>query len=260
MAYSIAVVGAGNLAASVVPALKRSGIDVTRIYSRNVEHATTLAERVGAMAAREIADLEIADFYLLSVPDNCIAEIAAVVGTIADNDSVVLHTSGSVDINVLKPYCANYGVFYPFQTFSASKPITDFSSVPVYIEANSESVMMKLKKLAESVSPNVLALDSEQRMGLHIAGVFSCNFVTGLLSCAFDICTRFGIDFCDIKPLVEMTIKNVFDSGNPDSVQTGPAARQDTDVMSKHFDFLQSNNGLAAIYATMSGYIMSKHK
>jgi predicted short-subunit dehydrogenase-like oxidoreductase (DUF2520 family) len=255
---TLAVVGAGNLAASVVPALKKSGVEITQIYSRTYKHAATLAESVAAHAVRSSQELGYADFYLLSVPDNCIEEIASQMGNVAGEDSVVLHTSGSTDVDVLKPYCAHYGVFYPFQTFTATKPLTDFSSVPVYIEACSEAVLAKVRTLAEKISGKVTALDSEKRMGLHIAAAFSCNFVNSLLSCAFDICHEFGIAPSDLKPLVEKTVEKAFASGNPKEVQTGPAVRGDTVIVEKHLKFLQTNPGLGEVYALLSGYIMNE--
>jgi predicted short-subunit dehydrogenase-like oxidoreductase (DUF2520 family) len=198
----------------------------------------------------------------LSVTDNCIEETAVALGKIADKDSVVVHTSGSTDINVFKPYCASYGVLYPFQTFSKAKPVTDFSSVPVFIEGCSEDVLLKLRELAEKISGKVSVLDSAKRMGLHIAGAFSCNFVNSLLSCAFDICQQFGIDVCDLAPLVEKTVEKAFASGNPKEVQTGPAVRGDTVTVEKHLKFLQANPGLQQVYAVMSEHIMNtkKHK
>jgi predicted short-subunit dehydrogenase-like oxidoreductase (DUF2520 family) len=254
---TLAVIGAGNLAASVVPAIKKAGVEITQIYSRTYEHAATLAGRVDAQAVHSIQEIGNADFYLLAVADNCIKETASQVRQIAGRTSIVMHTSGSVDVEALRPYCTQYGVFYPFQTFSAAKPVLDFSSVPVYIEANSVSVLLRLKTLAERISGKVALLDSESRMGLHIAGVFSCNFVNSLLSCAFDICREFGIDPCDLKPLVEKTVEKAFDSENPREVQTGPAVRKDTVTVEKHLKFLQSNPGLQKVYAIMSEHIMN---
>jgi predicted short-subunit dehydrogenase-like oxidoreductase (DUF2520 family) len=255
---TLAVIGAGNLAVSVVPAFKKAGIEVSRIYSRTYNHAANLAKHVNAQPVRSIQELGKADFYLLSVTDSCIEEIASTLGKVASKDSVILHTSGSTDIKVFKLYCVNYGAFYPFQTFSTTKPITDFSSVPVYIEANSEYTLLRIKELAEKISGKVSVLDSNKRMGLHIAGAFSCNFVNSLLSCAFDICNEFGIDFCDLKLLVEETTKKAFDSGNPVTVQTGPAIRGDIVTVEKHLKFLQANPELEKIYSVISKYIMNK--
>lgn len=257
---TLAVVGAGNLAASTVPAFKKSGVKITRIYSRTYEHAADLAGRVDAQSVHSIQELGYADFYLLSVTDNCIEETASSTGKIAGRDSVVMHTSGSTDISVLKPYCVNYGVFYPFQTFSAARPADDFSSIPVYIEASSESVSVKLRELAEKISGKVSVLDSEKRMGLHIAGAFSCNFVNSLLSCAFDICGKFGINPRDLRMLVENTVEKAFESGNPAGMQTGPAVRGDTVTIEKHLKFLQTDTGLRQVYALMSEYIMKTKK
>ncbi|MDR0384625.1 MAG: DUF2520 domain-containing protein [Prevotellaceae bacterium] len=257
---TLAVIGAGNLAASVVPALKRSGVEITRIYSRTYKHAAALADRVNAHAVCSIPELGAAGFYLLSVTDNCIGETAALLGKTAEKDSIVIHTSGSADISVLKPYFTNYGALYPFQTFSAVKPVTDFSSVPVFVEAASDAVLVKLKKLAEGISEKVSVLDSEKRMGLHIAGVFSCNFVNSLLSCAFDICNEFGIAPRDLKNLVDTTVEKAFNSDNPSKVQTGPAVRKDTVTVEKHLRFLQANPELQKVYAVISEYITNANK
>jgi predicted short-subunit dehydrogenase-like oxidoreductase (DUF2520 family) len=257
---TLAVIGAGNLAASVVPAFKRSGVKITRIYSRTYEHAANLAKQADAQPVRSIRELGKAGFYLLSVTDNSIEETASLLGKTACEDSVVMHTSGSSGISVLQPYFANYGAFYPFQTFSAAKPVTDFSSVPVYIEADSECTLAKIRELAEKVSQKVSVLDSNKRMGLHIAGVFSCNFVNALLSCAFDICNRFEIDPCDLKPLVEKTAEKAFDSGSPGKVQTGPAVRGDTVTLGKHIAFLQANPEFGKVYSAISEYIVNMKK
>ncbi|MDR1593294.1 MAG: DUF2520 domain-containing protein [Prevotellaceae bacterium] len=258
-ANTLAVIGAGNLATSVVPALKKSGVEVTRIYSRTYEHAASLAERVDAEAVHSIYELGAADFYFISVTDNCIEEVAALLGKIA-GETIVLHTSGSTDINVLKQYCKNYGVFYPCQAFSAAKIITDFSSVPVLIEAGSDAVLVKLRELAEKISGKVSVWDSGKRMGLHVAAAFSCNFVNSLLSCTFDICAKSGVDFCDLKPLVEKIVEMAFSSGNPGQVQTGPAIRGDTVTIERHLNFLQTNPELQKVYTVMSEYIVRANK
>jgi predicted short-subunit dehydrogenase-like oxidoreductase (DUF2520 family) len=114
-----------------------------------------------------------------------------------------------------------------------------------------------LRELAERISGKVSVLDSEKRMGLHIAGVFSCNFVNSLLSCAFDICNEFEIDACDLKMLVEKTVEKAFDSGNPPKMQTGPAVRRDMATIEKHLKFLQTDTELRKVYAIMSEYIMN---
>jgi predicted short-subunit dehydrogenase-like oxidoreductase (DUF2520 family) len=250
---TLAIIGAGNLAASIAPAFKMSGIKIVGIYSRNYEHAVSLAERVDVQPVRSIQELGDAGFYLLSVADNCIGEIAS---QLPKSDAIVLHTSGSTNIDVLKPYCANYGALYPFQTFSAARPVKDFSSIPVYIEANSENTLMKLRELAGKISEKVAILDSEKRMGLHIAGVFSCNFVNNLLSCAFDICEKFGIDPQNLKPLVDETLQKAFSSGTPKAMQTGPAVRGDTATIEKHLNLLQKNPELQKIYQLISEFIL----
>ncbi|MDR1897431.1 MAG: DUF2520 domain-containing protein [Prevotellaceae bacterium] len=249
---TVAIIGAGNLAASIAPALKRAGVQITEVYSRTCSHAEELAEKVDATSVGAISELNPADFYILSVSDNYIEEAASL---LPKNNAIVLHVSGSADIKALSVHCDRYGALYPFQTFSASRPVEDFSEIPVFIEADSKETLAEIKELAEQISHKVAVLDSHQRMGLHIAAVFACNFFNGILSCAFDICGEYGIDPSDLKPLTEETLRKAFDSGNPKTVQTGPAVRRDVSTMEKHLNLLQTKPELKEIYSLISKHI-----
>lgn len=253
---TLAFIGAGNVSASLAPAFKKSGLKINQIYSRTYEHAKKLADSVEAQAVHDMAVIN-ADFIIISVPDNNIEEIAA---QLSGNSSVVIHTSGSTNINVLKPYLKNYGVLYPLQTFSKSNPVKDFSEVPVFIEADSQKTLGMIKELAGNISGKVTGLDSEKRMGLHISAVFSCNFFNSMLSAAFEICNKYGIDPQYLKPLVEETLNKAFESGDPAKVQTGPAVRGDTVTTEKHMNLLKYDRELQKIYSLISEHISNNRK
>jgi predicted short-subunit dehydrogenase-like oxidoreductase (DUF2520 family) len=257
---TLAVIGAGNLARSVVPALKSSGIIITTIYSRTYAHAVDLSREVDARPVRSLSEIGKAGFYLLSVPDDSIIEVSTQLREQVTADSVAIHTSGSSGIDILRPYFSRYGAFYPFQTFSASRPVRDLSSIPIYIEADSESTLSRLRDLAGGVSERVSVLNSDSRMGLHIAGVFSSNFVNAMLSSSFEICREFAIDPNDLRLLVESTVSKAFESGNPERVQTGPAVREDMQTVARHLSFLHANLPLERVYSTVTEYIINKKK
>ena len=252
--HTVAIIGAGNVSQSLAPALKKAGFNIVQVYSRTYEHAEDLAEKVGAKPAFSISDLQ-ADYYIITVPDSNIEEVASY---LPNTNSVVLHTSGSTHIDILKPYCDNYGVLYPMQTFSKSKPV-EFESIPVFIEANSPAAMEKVKSLADKLTTKVAELNSEKRMGLHISAVFSCNFFNNMLASAFDICNKHGIDMQTLRPLVEETLNKAFDTGNPYKVQTGPAVRGDQITIAKHLELLKDNPELQKIYELISAHIYHMH-
>jgi len=248
----IAVIGAGNVATSLVPAMYRSGLNVAQIFSRTYSKSEKLAKIVEAVAVRSISEIN-ANIIIISVPDDAIAEVVL---SLPPNDSIVVHTSGSTDMNIFEPR-RNYGVLYPLQTFSKKIPV-DMFAVPIFIEGNSEKVVSKISEIAAKISNNVSVLNSTKRMMLHISAVFSCNFFNSLLSCAFDLCHKNKINPQLLKPLVDETFAKAFASENPAKVQTGPAARGDIITIEKHIKLLENNPDYQEIYEILSKQILKK--
>ena len=46
MTYKIAFLGAGNVAWHLAPALENAGHQITEVYSRNIDHAKRVTERL----------------------------------------------------------------------------------------------------------------------------------------------------------------------------------------------------------------------
>lgn len=66
----ISMIGSGNLATNLADALFKSGHDIVNIYSRNIHHATMLAERVGGLPVDDLSRLSpLAEVFILSVSD-----------------------------------------------------------------------------------------------------------------------------------------------------------------------------------------------
>ncbi|MDR2423773.1 MAG: DUF2520 domain-containing protein [Prevotellaceae bacterium] len=252
---NIAIVGAGNLASSLAPALVESGQKITRICSRTFEHAKILAQKVNAMAVSNISDLGAAKFYILATPDSELEQALAALPV--DNNSIVMHVSGSTSMSVIEKYHKNCGVLYPLQTFSTARPIADFSNVPLFIEANSTENLEQIYAVASKMSKKVVELNSAQRLGLHISAVFACNFVNSMLACSADICHLYDIDFGHLQALVQETVDKAFAGNNPAKLQTGPAKRRDLQTIDKHIEALRNNAEMQQLYEKITKYIIN---
>jgi len=146
-----------------------------------------------------------------------------------------VHTSGGSSIKALKTN-GNKGVFYPLQTFSKEQNI-DFKSIPICLETENKEDLILLKKLANIISNNVFMIDSEQRKYLHIAAVFTNNFVNHLYKMGFDICIENNISYEALYPLIQETAQKIMHT-KPDNIQTGPALRNDKIIIEKHLNLL----------------------
>lgn len=197
------------------------------------------------------------ELYIISVSDNAISEVAASIFHAVEKGAIIVHTSGTMPLDLLSEYGSNIGVIYPLQTFSKNVEL-DYSEIPFFIESSSRNVNAVLRSALKGVCGNVLELDSNQRCELHIASVLSCNFVNHLWSLANEYLDDKGIDFKLLYPLIKETCRKL-NRLSPFDSQTGPAVRHDSKTINKHKDKLKDNKDLSMIYSLLSDSIENKH-
>lgn len=251
------IIGSGNVASAVAPALEKAGaIDVMQVYSPTARHAGLLAAKLAhAEPVSEPGDVAVgAELYLVAVKDDAIATLA---GTFGMRGGVWLHTSGGVDCRELAPVTADYGVFYPLQTFSKGVDV-DFAGVPVFIEGSTVHAYAVAERLGRSLSEKVYQADGRRRSQLHAAAVFACNFTNHMWAIADDVLRReTGTDLTVLRPLLEETMRKAL-SMRPADGQTGPARRGDRGVIERHKSLLKPDE--AEIYELMSQHIMDYYE
>ena len=249
----IVLIGSGNVATQLGPALKKHH-RIIQVVSKKHDNASLLAKKLNATATDNISRISPgADLYILAVNDDALEYL---ISRMPGTNGIVVHTAGSVAMDVLDRF-RNHGVFYPFQTFSKSRDIP-FDQVPVLVEGNNNFVLTQLKKLASSITEKSYTVSSAQRLMLHVAAVFSCNFVNHFYHIAETVLNKAGLPFELLKPLVEETAAKAF-TASPSEVQTGPAVRDDRLTLQKHIDILKNSfpeSNLAELYESISEMIL----
>ena len=249
----IVFVGAGRVATSLSLALAQAGHHILQVYSRTETSAKALADRLRADYTTDIDSLARgADIYIIALTDTALAGLAPRI-TEGREDSLFVHTAGSMSIDTLT--CPRRGVFYPMQTFSLER-IVDFGHVPCFVEASSASDQEQLRALASSISDSVYALSSHDRQYLHLAAVFCCNFANHCYAIAERLLGEHGVPFEVMLPLIDETAAKAH-TMSPVIGQTGPAARDDREVMRRQEQLLASNPALQQIYHLMSQDILN---
>ena len=252
----ICLIGAGNLATQLGLALSETGHEIVQVWSRTQKRAAELSSKLYCPFTTEISLISSdTDIYIIAVSDTAIASVLAKHNW---DNGLVVHTAGSTPMSILAPYCKNFGVFYPFQTFTITKKV-DFANVPVCIEANTPQNLEILKVLARSISQNIRLIDSIQRQQIHLAAVFACNFVNHFYAIGEELLHEKGIDFEILKPLILETASKAVDH-SPVSSQTGPASRNDKITMDKHLTMLNNHHDLKNLYELLSKRIIQTHK
>lgn len=246
----ITIIGTGNVASHLAPALKIAGHDVISIRGRKLKPSSLDKET---------------ELYIIAVKDDAIKKVAK---NIHHHSAIVVHTSGSAEMKVLKQCSSNYGVLYPLQTFSKERKL-NFNNVPLCIEASNKKTTNILLSLARSTSKNVFQINSSQRKWLHLAAVFACNFTNHLYTISEKMLKKNNLSFDLLQPLILETAMKVIESSpkkmpargrSPLGWQTGPAIRGDKEIMKKHLALLSKENQYRKIYKLISKGIQRAHE
>jgi predicted short-subunit dehydrogenase-like oxidoreductase (DUF2520 family) len=244
---SIVIIGSGNVATHLGTAFKEKGLSIDVVYSREEQHASALAQKLGAIPYTQLDLLPThADLYLIAVKDSAIEVVADALPQV---DGLVVHTSGTTNIDVLHQH-KRAGVFYPLQSLSKNATIT-MEQIPVLLEATVKDDLIKLDKLASSCGSKTLEVNSKDRQVVHLAAVFANNFSNYLYTVAEQILSTKGISIDILKPLILETAHKIQDH-KPSEMQTGPAIRNDLPTLEMHMKLLEHMQQFREIYELLS--------
>ncbi len=249
----IVMVGSGNVACQLSKALLDAGYQIIQVYSRTAAHARALAVTLNSSWTDQVSEItEQGDLYILAVSDSAIPQLADQINI---KSQLVVHTSGSMEMNIFRGKAKNYGVFYPLQTFSKNRTV-DFKNIPVAVEGNNKESEATLSHLGQQVSERIIKLNSTDRLYLHLAAVFACNFTNHLYHLASLILDKKNIPFDLLLPLIHETAGKIR-TIHPGEGQTGPAVRNDQIVIKKHLDLLSFSPEIRELYDLLSRSIYS---
>jgi len=247
---NIILVGSGNVATYLGIALQNCNYNIVQVYSRSIENAKKLAQKLNTNFTNDLTQLKSTDLIIVSVNDDAISTVLSKL-----KNTAIVHTSGSVRMDVFEPNFSDFGVFYPLQTFNKEIELA-ISETPFCIEGNSKAFEKELIEIAKNLSSNVITMNSVQRKQLHIAAVFACNFSNHMYSIADDLLAKKNIDFSILLPLIRQTVQKL-EANSPKEVQTGPAKRKDLQTIKNQINLLEDDD-LRNIYKLITNQILKQ--
>ena len=231
----VSIIGSGNVAQHLIKVFSlNTDIELVQIFVRNKK---TVLELISAdKIFSNYKDFIPVDVVIIAVTDGA---IELVYQELPFTSQLIVHTSGTFSLEVLKNK-NRIGVFYPLQTFSKSKEV-DFKTIPICIEAQNENDYKTLECVAHALSNSVHRINAKQRLSLHVAAVYVCNFTNYMYAIGNDICNLNNLSFEILIPLIQETANKIM-LLSPAMAQTGPAIRKDTGTLKTHLDFLTNDN------------------
>ena len=249
MDNTIAIVGTGNLAFHLAAVLSAPVVTVSREAEKQVGWASPV------VGYDELSSYH-PNAVLLAVPDQVIAETSARLSQRLPPDIPVFHTSGATPVGAINEYFHHRGVLWPIRSLRKGEAVTDWKDLPLAIYATDTSSTKFIRQLAESLSDTVTWLDDRQRAQLHLAAVFSNNFVTALYEVSFQLCEDHGVPFELLLPIIRNTAASQTATA-PAYRQTGAAVRNDQVTMDRHRSLI-ANPIYRDLYSRMSALIVEQ--
>ena len=248
----VVIIGSGNVAHVLGGKLKTAGNSIRQIYSRNLHQATLLANKLGSQPIDDFANLTLyADLYLLAVSDTAIPLVVAEMPLVS---GLLVHTAGSVPMQVLEPAAQKYGVLYPLQSLRKEK--TDYKDIPFLINGNTPECLAEIEAIAQMLSKQVQLADDDYRLKLHMTAVVVSSFTNHLYALAEEYCWKENTDFRLLQPLIEETATRMRQYA-PLQMQTGPAIRGDEATIYRHLQLLENYPHLQQVYQQLTQSIQT---
>lgn len=241
------LIGAGKVGRTLLSLLKESdGVEIGDVFSARRDSAEAAVAAAGSgHVASSLSGMRGADFWLLAVPDDKIAEVAenlsrtvTVMAPAAKSTSpVAVHFSGFLSSEVLAPLRKRgwaAASCHPVLSFAdPDLAMKQFPGTFCGIEGDPRATR-RVASLMADLGGRPFAVNSGQKALYHAAAVFSNNFTVVLQAIALEAWAEAGVDepvaqnLC--AALLRSTVDNVTRTGPPRAL-TGPAARGDEAVL-----------------------------
>jgi predicted short-subunit dehydrogenase-like oxidoreductase (DUF2520 family) len=240
---TVAIVGAGNLASALVPALHAEGYLIDQIVShsraKSSQNAKRLSARVGASYVSASKAKIRAQIVWFCVPDAAIAEAAASLKAAADwEGKIALHSSGALTSNELaelRRRGAGVASAHPLMTFvRGSQP--SLTNVPFAVEGDAAAVRWA-RRMVKDLGGDAYTIRPENKAAYHAWGMFASPLLAVLLVAGEHVAAQAGIPRSDARrrmlPILKQTLANYERLGAAGAF-SGPIVRGDSETIQHH--------------------------
>ncbi|HEV2022310.1 MAG TPA: Rossmann-like and DUF2520 domain-containing protein [Terriglobales bacterium] len=256
----ITIVGAGNLANALAPALVAAGYRIRHILSRDRassrKKARTLARRVGARSA-VLGAATGSDILWLCVSDDAIRPCAQALSREGSwKGKIVLHSSGALSSDELAPLRrlgASVGSLHPMMTFVPGVRVR-MAEVPFAVEGDREAVRLA-RRIVLDLKARVFTISKRNKPLYHAFGSFSSPMVIATLAMGERVAAAAGVPAHmrrDVMlPIVKKTFSNYLEA-SAGKAFSGPLARGDVSTIRRHLKALKAVPGAREIYVALA--------
>jgi predicted short-subunit dehydrogenase-like oxidoreductase (DUF2520 family) len=257
---TISLIGSGNLAQALGPALRAAGYAIGTVAFRSAapsqRRAVVLAKKLGAKAISLDDARPEAEIIWVCHTDDALPETARLLARKPGwKRKIVVHSSGALTSDVLAPLKragAYVASAHPLMTFvPGTQP--RFKNIPLAVEGDREAIAA-VRKIAARLGAEFFMIGKKSKVLYHALGSFSSPLLVATLATAERVGRAAGLSRTQtrkmIGPIIEQTIRNYLERGAA-AAFSGPIKRGDINTLRRHLGDLRKTPEAREVYRAL---------
>src|ERR1700704_4072428 len=257
---TITLIGAGNLAQAIGPALKAAGYRIDFVAARQTassrRRAAMLAGNLGARTQSLNDAGPDSDVIWICHTDDALLDTASRLGRKPGwKGKVVFHSSGALTSDVLLPLKrkgAATASLHPMMTFVPGAT-PSMHEVPFAVEGESRAVVVA-RRIVRDLGAEIFPIRKMAKPLYHALGSFSSPLLVATLVTAERVGRGAGLTASQtrriIAPILRQTMTNYLERGAA-AAFSGPIKRGDVNTVFRHLQQLKRVPGASDVYRAL---------
>jgi predicted short-subunit dehydrogenase-like oxidoreductase (DUF2520 family) len=257
---TVTLIGAGNLAQALGPALKAAGYRVDFIAARETASSRRRAAMLARLLEARTQSLDEAeptsDILWICHTDDALTETAKLLARKPGwSGKIVLHSSGALSSDVLSPLKrkgSSTASLHPMMTFVPGAT-PRMEEVPFAVEGDSHAVSVA-RRIVRAMGAESFAIKKAAKPLYHALGSFSSPLIVAALVTAERVGRGAGLSASQTRrvmaPILRQTLKNYTERGAA-AAFSGPIKRGDLNTVLRHLKELKRVPGASEVYRAL---------
>jgi predicted short-subunit dehydrogenase-like oxidoreductase (DUF2520 family) len=257
---TITLIGAGNLAQAIGPALRAAGYKIDAVAGRSAAQSQKRSIALAKKLKAEAITLEDAgpdsDIIWICHTDDALANTAKWLSHKPGwKNKIVFHSSGALISDVLAPLKrsgASIASLHPMMTFvPATKP--KMQDIPFAVEGDSRAITVA-RKIVKDLGGEIFKIQKKAKPLYHALGSFSSPLLVATLVTAERVGRAAGLSAAQTRkvmgPILRQTLKN-YQEGGAAAAFSGPIKRGDINTVRRHLEELKRVPAASEVYRAL---------
>jgi predicted short-subunit dehydrogenase-like oxidoreductase (DUF2520 family) len=257
---TITLIGAGNLAQALGPALKTAGYRIEFVAVRETASSRRRAAMLARLLEARTQSLDdagpISDILWICHTDDALTETAKLLARKPGwSGKIVLHSSGALSSDVLSPLKrkgASTASLHPMMTFVPGA-MPRMGEVPFAVEGDSRAASVA-RRIVRAMGAESFAIKKAAKPLYHALGSFSSPLIVAALVTAERVGRGAGLSASQTRrvmaPILRQTMKNYAERGAA-AAFSGPITRGDLNTVLRHLKQLKRVRGASEVYRAL---------